>query len=69
MPLKVEGPQFQHKILGTQAMSLSKKVLRGFKSREAEKLEREKAKNDLESYIYSMKEKLDGDEEITKVCL
>lgn len=68
VPLKVQGPQFQHKVLNSQAKYASQKVLRQYKSREAEKLEREKAKNDLESYIYSMKEKLDSNEEIIKVC-
>ncbi|GMH32381.1 hypothetical protein BSKO_00215 [Bryopsis sp. KO-2023] len=67
-PLKITGPNFEVKGLGQGEMfTASKKVLQNFVKREQDKKLKEKAKNDLESYIYSMQAKLDSDEDVDKV--
>lgn len=66
--MEIGGPAFTHNVLGKKALSDSTKVLSNFLKRDKEKLAIEKAKNDLESYIYAMQEKLSTNEEFQKVA-
>ncbi|KAK9811690.1 hypothetical protein WJX72_008444 [[Myrmecia] bisecta] len=67
LPLKIGGPGFALPSLSDEQIKASRKVLAALNSKDEEKRDAARAKNDLEAYIITTRDKLESDDALAKV--